>query len=48
LLLRRIYDLGFGVFEWFLGYLVLGAMVVVPIWLIARLIKTLGRSKETP
>ncbi len=47
LLLRRIYDLGFGVFEWFLGYLILGAMVVVPIWLIARLIKTLGRSKET-
>jgi len=46
LLLRRIYDLGFGVFEWVLGYLVLGAMVVVPIWLIARLIKTAWRSKE--
>lgn len=46
LLLRRIYDLGFDVFDWVLGYLVLGAMVVVPIWLIARLVKTMGRSKE--
>jgi hypothetical protein len=27
---------------------VLGAMVVVPIWLIARVIKTARRSKETP
>lgn len=48
-LLRRIYDLGFGAIESVLQYLVLGAMVVVPIWLIARLIKTAGRSnsKET-
>ena len=45
-LLRRIYDLGFGAFESVLGYLVLGAMVVVPIWLIARLIKTMRRSDE--
>jgi hypothetical protein len=46
LLLRRIYDLGFETFEWVLGYLVLGAMVVVPIWLITRLIKVLGRPSE--
>ncbi len=46
LLLQRIYDLGFGTFEWLLGYLVLGAMVVVPIWLIARLISTLRRSND--
>jgi hypothetical protein len=46
ILLRRIYDLGFGAFESVLGYLVLGAMVVVPIWLIARLIKTMRRSDE--
>jgi len=48
-LLRRIYDLGFGAIESVFQYLVLGAMVVVPIWLIARLIKAAGRSnsKET-
>ncbi|HEY7669957.1 MAG TPA: DUF6460 domain-containing protein [Hyphomicrobium sp.] len=47
-LLRRIYDLGFGAVESVIEYLVLGAMVVVPIWLIARVIKTARRSKETP
>jgi Domain of unknown function (DUF6460) len=45
-LLRRIYDLGFGAFESVAGYLVLGAMVVVPIWLIARLIKSARRGDE--
>lgn len=48
LLLQRIYDLGFGAFESVLEYLLLGAMVVVPIWLIARLIKTMRRRNETP
>ncbi|MGH1417998.1 MAG: DUF6460 domain-containing protein [Hyphomicrobiaceae bacterium] len=49
LLVRRIYDLGFGAFEWILGYLLLGAMVVVPIWLLARffgVIKTTGTHLE--
>ncbi len=46
MLLQRIYDLGFGAFESVVEYLVLGAMVVVPIWFIARLIKTLRRSDE--
>ena len=36
ILARRLYDLGFGVFENILGYIVLGALVVVPIWLVAR------------
>jgi hypothetical protein len=45
-LLRRIYDLGFGAIESVVEYLVLGAIVVVPIWLIARLVKTARRSKE--
>jgi hypothetical protein len=35
-LLRNLYDLGFGAIEWVLEYMVLGALVVVPIWLIAR------------
>ncbi len=46
-LLGRVYDLGFETFEWLLGYLLLGAMVVVPIWLITRLISTLRRSKDS-
>jgi hypothetical protein len=45
-LLRRIYDLGFGAVEAVIGYLLLGAMVVIPIWLIARLIKTSKRGNE--
>jgi len=46
-LLRRLYDMGFGAVEWLLGYLVLGAMIVVPIWLITRLF-AIGRGKSTP
>lgn len=42
-LLRRIYDMGFATFDWLLQYLVLGAIVVVPIWLIARLLGAFGR-----
>lgn len=41
-LARRIYDLGFGAIEWLLEYLVLGAMIVVPIWLISRLLRWRG------
>ncbi len=45
--LRRIWEMGFGSLEWLLGHLLLGAMVVIPIWLIARLLG-MGRSgKET-
>jgi hypothetical protein len=46
-LLRRIYDLGFGAIESVLGYVILGAMVVVPIWLISRLIKA-TRGPDVP
>jgi hypothetical protein len=44
-LLRNIYDLGFGAIEWVLEYMLLGALVVVPIWLIAR-IASASRSKS--
>ncbi|MEQ1577090.1 MAG: DUF6460 domain-containing protein [Hyphomicrobium sp.] len=37
-LLRNLYDLGFGAIDWALQYLLLGAIVVVPVWLIARLL----------
>ena len=38
LLARRIYDLGFGAIDWVLQYLIVGAMVVVPIFLLARVL----------
>ncbi len=47
-LLRRIYDLGFGAIESVLGYFILGAMVVVPIWFISRLIKASRGPEEPP
>jgi Family of unknown function (DUF6460) len=36
---RTIYDLGFGVFNWILDYLLLGAMLVVPLWFVLRLLR---------
>ena len=44
-LIQTIYDLGFGSIEWLLQYLMLGALVVVPIWLISRLFSA-GRQKK--
>lgn len=35
LLVRHIYDLGYDAFGWLFNYFLLGAMVVVPVWLIA-------------
>lgn len=37
LLVQRIYDMGFGLFQNAFGYLILGAVIVVPIWLLTRL-----------
>lgn len=48
ILARRIYDLGFGMFDWFLGYLLLGAMIVVPIWAIARFFGVLKNRPSEP
>ena len=38
MLLRNLYDLGFGAIDWALQYLLVGAIIVVPIWLITRLL----------
>jgi len=46
ILLRNIYDLGFDTFKSIFRYLVLGAIVVVPIWLVARIIKTAKRGSS--
>lgn len=43
-LAKRLYDLGFGAIDWILQYILVGAMVVVPIWLITRIV----RGVQTP
>ncbi len=48
ILLQRIYDLGFGAIELVFGYFILGAVVVVPVWFISRLIKASRRSDVPP
>jgi len=44
-LLRNIYDLGFGAVDWLLQYMLLGAVIVVPVFLIARAV-SLARGKR--
>ena len=44
-LAERIYNMGFDAFEKGFSYFLTGALLVVPIWFIARLFKT-GRSKK--
>jgi hypothetical protein len=43
--IRRIYDMGFAFVFDALEYLVLGALIVVPIFLLARLLKLGGRRR---
>lgn len=43
MLFRRIYDMGFGAIESIIAYFLLGAVVVVPIWLIVRLLAVMRR-----
>ena len=38
-LLRNIWDMGFDAVRWLWRYLLLGAAVVVPIWLVVRLMR---------
>lgn len=44
-LLRWLYELGFGWIESAFKYLILGAMVVVPIWLITRLVHVMNKRR---
>ncbi len=39
-LLRAIWEMGFDAFRWLWRYFLLGAVLVVPIWLILRLFRT--------
>lgn len=45
-LLRNLYDLGFDAIDWVLRYMLLGALIVIPIWLITRLVAA-GRAKKS-
>jgi hypothetical protein len=42
---RRLWEMGFDVFRWAWYYLLLGAAVVIPVWLGIRLL-SLGRSNK--
>jgi hypothetical protein len=37
LLFRRLWDLGFDAINWLWRYFLLGAVVVIPIWLLSRI-----------
>jgi hypothetical protein len=45
-LVQRIYDMGFAAVEKAGRYFLLGAVIVFPIWLIARLLKLMGRGSR--
>jgi|SRR5581483_4850191 len=38
-LLGRFWDMGFDLFRWLWRYFLLGAAIVIPIWLLSRLVK---------
>ena len=37
-LIRNIWDMGFDAIRWLWGYFLLGAVIVIPIWLIMRIV----------
>ena len=37
-LIRNIWNMGFDAIRWVWGYFLLGAVIVIPIWLILRLV----------
>ena len=43
-LAERIYDMGFAAVEKAFRYFLLGAVIVFPVWLVVRVLKSLGRS----
>jgi hypothetical protein len=45
-LVQRIYDSGFETLAWAWRYFLLGAVIVIPVWLVMRLLR-LGRGPRT-
>ena len=43
-LVERIYDMGFAAVEKTFRYFLLGAVIVFPVWLVVRVLKSLGRA----
>jgi len=39
-LFQRLWDLGFDAFNWLWRYFLLGAVIVIPVWLLSRLFGT--------
>ena len=39
---RPVWDMGFDALRWLWHYFLLGAVLVIPIWFITRLLKTQG------
>ena len=46
LLFRRLWDLGFDAINWLWRYFLLGAVIVIPIWLLSRLFGSAARALE--
>ena len=38
LLVRRLWDMGFDAVRWLWRYFLLGAVIVIPVWLVMRLV----------
>jgi len=38
-LVQALWNMGFDAFRWLWGYFLLGAVIVIPIWLVVRLAK---------
>ncbi len=45
-LARYLYDLGFSAFDWLFEYIIVGAMLVVPLWLVMRLFRAGGVKRD--
>jgi Family of unknown function (DUF6460) len=45
-LIRSIWNMGFDVFRWLWRYFLLGAVIVIPIWIVVRLVHAPTRLKE--
>ncbi len=42
----HIWDMGWDAVTWAWNYFLLGALLVIPIWLVARLVRTPGERRE--
>jgi polyferredoxin len=37
-MVRRVWNMGFGAIEWVWQYFLLGAVIVIPVWIVIRLL----------